>query len=154
MENQITISKATQNENWQELLRMENGYLREIGEQPLTGEQQAQLFQAIQESRITFFLAKSGKQTVGMCSVACHFSTFSCTDTGVFEDFYVEPAYRKRGIARALAQAAHDWSRKQGLSSLTVCCAPCDEQMYQSLGFDAQLGKTYAKINDFTEENK
>ncbi len=123
MENQITISKAIQNENWQELLCLENGYLREIGEQPLTEEQQAQLFQAIQESRITFFLAKSGKQTVGMCSVARHFSTFACTDTGVFEDFYVEPAFRKKGVARLLAQAAQDWSREQGLSSLTVCCA-------------------------------
>ncbi len=148
MENQITISKETQNENWQELLRLENRYLREIGEQPLTEEQQAQLFQAIQKGRITFFLAKSGKQTAGMCSVACHFSTFACTDTGVFEDFYVEPAFRKKGVARALAQAARDWSREQGLSSLTVCCAPCDEQRYQSLGFDTPLGKTFAKISD------
>ncbi len=148
MENQITISKATQSENWQELLRLENGYFREIGEQPLAEEQQAQLFQAIQESRITFFLAKSGKQTVGMCSIARHFSTFACTDTGVFEDFYVEPAFRKKGIARMLAQAAQTWSCEQGLSSLTVCCAPCDEQMYQSLGFDTPLGKTLAKIND------
>ena len=47
MENQITVSKATQNENLQELLHLESGYLREIGEQPLTEEQQAQLFQAI-----------------------------------------------------------------------------------------------------------
>ncbi len=149
MENQIIISKANQNEGWQEFLRLENGFLREIGEHPLTEEQQAQLFQAIQESRITFFFAKSGKQMVGMCSVARHFSTFACTDTGVFEDFYVEPAFRKKGIARALAQAAQDWSRAQGLSGLTVCCAPCDEQMYQSLGFDTQLGKTFAQINNF-----
>ncbi len=147
MESQITIIKAIQNENWQELLCLENGYLREIGEQPLTEEQRAQLFQAIQESRITFFLAKSGKQTVGICSVARHFSTFACTDTGVFEDFYVEPAFRKKGVARLLVQAAQNWSREQGLSSLTVCCAPCDEQMYQSLGFDTSLGKTFAKIN-------
>ena len=146
MENQITVSKATQNENLQELLHLESGYLREIGEQPLTEEQQAQLFQAIQESRITFFLAKFEKQTVRICSVARHFSTFACTDTGVFEDFYVKPEFRKRGIARVLAQAAQNWSSEQGLSSLTDCCAPCDEQMYQSLGFDTQLGKTYARI--------
>ena len=146
MENQITVSKATQNENWEELLHLESGYLREIGEQPLTEEQQAQLFQAIQESRITFFLAKFEKQTVGICSVARHFSTFACTDTGVFEDFYVEPAFRKKGIARMLAQAAQSWSYEQGLSSLTVCCAPCDVQMYQVLGFDTHLGHTYAKI--------
>lgn len=147
MESQITISKAILNENWQELLHLESGYLREIGEQPLTAGQQAQLSQAIQEGRITYFLAKSGKQTVGMCSIARHFSTFACTDTGVFEDFYVDPAFRKRGIARMLVHAAQDWSREQGLSSLTVCCASCDEQMYQSLGFDTPIGKTFTKIS-------
>ena len=81
-----------------------------------------------------------------MCSVVKYFSTFSCTDTGVFEDFYVELVFRKKGIARMLAQTAQSWGREQGLASLTVCCAPCDEQMYQSLGFDTLLGKTYAKI--------
>ncbi len=37
MENQITISKAFQNESWQEFLCLKNGYLREIGEQPAYG---------------------------------------------------------------------------------------------------------------------
>lgn len=30
--------------------------------------------------------------------------------------------------------------------SLTVCCAPCDEKMYQALGFDIGLGTTFAHI--------
>lgn len=146
MENKIFVCKANIKENWQELLRLENRYLQEIGEQELTQEKQAQLFQAIRDEKITFFLATCGERVVGMCSVVKCFSTFACTDTGVFEDFYVDPVFRKKGIARMLAQTAQSWSCEQGLASLTVCCAPCDEQMYQSLGFDIPLGKTYAKI--------
>ncbi len=149
----IVIKVLAEPEDWQ-LEKLENGFLKEIGEQPPSEEQWAQLSQAIRDGRITFFFAMRGYRAVGMCSVVKHFSTFACTDTGVFEDFYVEPAFRKKGIARMLVQAAQNWSREQGLSSLTVCCAPCDEQMYQSLGFNAQLGKTFAKINYLMEETQ
>ncbi len=142
----IVIEMFADPEDWQ-LRKLENGFLKEIGEQPLTQEGRVLLFQAIRDGKITFFLAKRGCRAVGMCSVARHFSTFTCTDTGVLDDFYVEPAFRKKGIARALIKAAREWSREQGLSGLTVCCAPCDEEMYQSLGFDVPLGKSYAGIN-------
>ena len=56
MENKIFVSKANIKENWQELFRLENRYLQEIGEQELTQEKQAQLFQAIRDEKITFFL--------------------------------------------------------------------------------------------------
>ena len=81
-----------------------------------------------------------------MCSVAKCFSTFACSDTGVFDDFYIEPVFRRKGIARMLAQAAQNWSKDNRLSSLTVTCAPCDEGMYQALGFEARLGSTFAHI--------
>ena len=81
-----------------------------------------------------------------MCSVAKRFSTFACTDTGVFDDFYIEPAFRRKGIARMLAQAAQTRSRKNALASLTVTCAPCDKGMYRALGFDSTLGKALAYL--------
>ena len=74
------------------------------------------------------------------------FSTFTCADTGVFGDFYIEPAFRRRGIAWLLARAAQQWCAEHGVSSLTVCCAPCDEGMYRSLGFDTRLGTTFAHL--------
>ena len=74
-----------------------------------------------------------------MCSVARCFSTFACSDVGVFEDFYVEPELSGRGVARMLAQAAQEWCRANGVASLTVCSAPCDAEMYQALGFGMPL---------------
>ena len=141
----ITVEILADPEDWQ-LKKLENGFLKEIGEQALTEEQQEQLQQAIRDGKITFFMAKRGYRAVGMCSVAKCFSTFSCADTGVFDDFYIEPVFRKKGIARMLTQAAQKWSKENGLASLTVTCAPCDERMYQSLGFDMQLGTAFAHI--------
>lgn len=131
--------------DWQ-LKKLENGFLQEIGEPPATEEKQEQLAQAIRDGKITFFVAKRGCRAVGMCSVARCFSTFACSDTGVFDDFYIEPAFRRKGIARKLAQAAQGWCQENGFASLTVCCAPCDEQMYQNLGFAVALGRTYAHL--------
>lgn len=131
--------------DWQ-LLKLENGFKREIGEESLTKIQQKQLQQAVRVGRITFFFAKRGYRAVGMCSVAAYYSTFSCSNVGVFEDFYIEPAFRNRGTARKLAEAAQSWCRENNIASLTVCCAACDEAMYQALGFNTSLGTTFANM--------
>lgn len=141
----ITVELLVQPEDWQ-LWKLENGFLQEIGEQALTEEKQARLAQAIQQGQIQFFVAKRGYRSVGMCSVARCFSTFACSDTGVFDDFYIEPAFRGKGIARKLAQTAQNWCQENQIASVTVCCAPCDEGMYQSLGFDTHLGTTFAHL--------
>ena len=133
-------------DDWQ-LKKLENGFLKEIGEQAATEEKQQQLTRAIRDGNITFFVARRGYRAVGMCSVAKCFSTFACTDTGVFDDFYIEPVFRRKGIARMLAQAAQKWSKENALAGLTVTCAPCDEKMYQSLGFDVRLGKVFAHLS-------
>ena len=141
----ITVEVLSDPEDWQ-FKKLENGFLREIGETPSTEEKQKGLVRAIQEGRITFFVAKRGYRAVGMCSVAKCFSTFACADMGVFDDFYIEPVFRKKGIARKLARAAQDWCKENGVSSLTVTCAPCDEEMYQGLGFRCPLGATFAAV--------
>ena len=139
----ITVEILSDPEDWQ-LKKLENGFLKEIGEQMLTEEKQEKLQQAIRDGKITFFMAKRGYRAVGMCSVAKCFSTYACSNTGVFDDFYIEPAFRRKGAARKLAQAAQQWCSDNTVSSLTVCCSPCDEGMYRALGFDVRLGSTFA----------
>ena len=124
---------------WQ-LHKLENGFLAEIGEDPLDDSKKEQLAKAIREKKIVFFLAKRGYRAVGMCSVSPCFSTFSCSETGVFDDFFVEPVFRRQGAARLLADAAQDWCRKRAMSSLTVGCSAGDVEMYRALGFQTQLG--------------
>ncbi|OUP00534.1 GNAT family N-acetyltransferase, partial [Anaeromassilibacillus sp. An200] len=139
----FTVEILNDPTDWQ-LLKLENGFKKEIGEEPLTKKHQKQLQQAVKEGKITFFIAKRGYRAVGMCSVAPCYSTFSCSNTGIYEDFYIEPVFRGKGLARKLAQAAQTWCKQNGIASLTVCCDPCDEKMYQALGFDICLGTTFA----------
>ena len=139
----ICIERLTDGRDWQ-LKKLENGFLREIGEDVLSEEKKRRLEQAVSDGKITYFLAKRGYRAVGMCSVAAVFSTFACGNVGIFEDFYIEPVFRGRGIARLLAEAAQKWCRENGIASLSVTCAPCDEQMYQALGFHIPLGRTCA----------
>ena len=139
----ITVERLTDPTDWQ-LGKLENGYRQDIGEEPLTEEQQERLTQAVREGRITFLVARRDGRAVGMCTVAEIFSTFACGPVGQLEDFYVEPVFRRRGVARQLEQAAQALCRERSIASLTVCCAPCDEAMHRALGFTAPLGRTLA----------
>lgn len=139
----VTVEVLSDPEEWQ-LKKLENGFFREIGETALTEERQTRLSQAVRDGKIIFFVARRGSRAVGMCSVAGCFSTYACADIGVFDDFYIEPVFRKKGIARKLTQAAQEWCRDRGIISLSVCCAPCDEERYRDLGFTVRLGTTLA----------
>lgn len=141
----ISVEILKDPDDWQ-LKKLENGFLKEIGEEALSEEKQEALAKAVKEGKIIFFLAKRLTRAVGMCSVAKYWSTFSCAETTVFEDFYIEPAFRGKGIARMLAREAQKWCTDNGISSITVCCAPCDEEMYKSLGFASELGKSFAYL--------
>ena len=116
--------------------------------EPLTEEERERLSAAVRAGQIVFFLAMWETQAVGLCSVSPCFSTFACGEVGSFEDFYLEPDFRGKGAARLLAQAARDWCREEGIASLTVTCAPCDEGMYRALGFDTPLGRTLAHLTE------
>ena len=59
----------------------------------------------------------------------------------MFEDFFIQPEYRHRGIARKLVAYAYEQS---GVESLTVGCADCDMKMYEAIGFGIPLGNMLA----------
>lgn len=128
----------------EELWELQNGFRHEIGEDLLSEKQRENLRKSIEQKRIVFFIAKRSDRPVGICSVAPCYSTFSCSENGVFDDFYVEPDFRKQGIARRLILAAQEWCKTQGYASLTVGCADCDIGMYSALGFKMRLGTMLA----------
>ena len=71
----------------------------------LTEESTERLRAAVEQGHIRFLLAYRGCRAVGMCSVAENFSTFCCGPVAVLEDLYVEPVFRRQGIARQLIRA-------------------------------------------------
>lgn len=124
-----------------ELSALHRRYKQEIGEEAPDGQAMEKLQAAINEERILFYGCEQRGQLVGICSVTCGFSTFSYDTCGSFEDFYILPESRHRGIARELAAFA--W-KESGVKSMTVGCAPCDRAMYEAIGFRVKLGEMLA----------
>ena len=143
MTNNIQIKPLCSKPDTQFMSLMDR-FLDSIGEAPMTSTQRSSLTQAVTGGQIHFFLAWDGPVLVGMCSVSPCFSTFGCATSGVFDDFYIQPGYRHRGIARLLAAHAQDWCRQQRYASLTVGCSDGDIGMYQNLGFHIRLGTMLA----------
>lgn len=134
----LVCTELHPDDTWQ-ILNLENGYKKEIGEPFLSGEQQAALISAA-GSDIRFFVLMRKTRVIGMCSVCRIFSTYICTPAAIFEDFYIEPAFRGKGYARMLTRYVQDWCADGGITSLWVGCAEADVPMYHALGFNVALG--------------
>lgn len=121
-----------------DLQDLQNAYKREIGEEVPSDEDLARLRRAIACGEILFFGCADGGRLIGCCSVSPVFSTYDYGRSGVFEDFYILPEYRHRGIARELVRYAY---RESGVSTMLVGSADCDRDMYAALGFGTELGR-------------
>lgn len=123
------------------LWELQKQYKAEIGEDIPNDISKKRLKDAISKREILFFGAWKGDALVGCCSITVGFSTFDYMPSGIFEDFFICPDFRHKGIARQLVQFAY---KSSDISSMTVACAQCDIQMYKSLGFSIQLGNLFA----------
>ena len=123
------------------LWELQKQYKAEIGEDIPNDISKKRLKDAISKGEILFFGSWEGDALVGCCSITVGFSTFDYMPSGTFEDFFICPDFRHKGIARQLVQFAY---KSSPISSMTVACAQCDIQMYKSLGFSIQLGSLFA----------
>ena len=129
-------------QNWlSDLQLLQIAYKQEIGEDEPTEADFESLAQAIQNGAIFFYGCIVEEGLIGCCSISPTYSTFNYQKSGVFEDFYILPAFRHKGIARKLVSYAY---KQSGVGSLTVGCADCDVEMYQSLGFGIPIGNLFA----------
>lgn len=124
-----------------ELAALHIAYKAEIGEDAPSADELAALGRALKDKRILFFGCVCDDELVACCSVCRVFSTFNYAESGVFEDFYIVPRWRHKGIARKLVEFTY---RESGVGSMTVGCADCDEAMYKALGFGIRLGNMLA----------
>ena len=54
----------------------------------------------------------------------------------VMAGVYVEPAFRRHGIARELAMRAIAWARERGCTHLSLHATAAAEPLYRALGFE------------------
>ena len=73
------------------------------------------------DPRIETFVAEHDGAVVGFAEVSLRSDYVNGCDTSpvaFLEGLYVEPAHRRRGVARALVAAAEQWGRARGCSEL------------------------------------
>lgn len=128
-------------EKFEELKELQKAYKIAIGEDTPSNYDFECLLRAIERKEIVFYGCVCEERLVACCSISFTFSTFNYQKAGVFEDFYIIPEYRHKGIARKLAAFAFEQS---GVGSLTVGCADCDVEMYKAIGFEIPLGNMLA----------
>ena len=80
----FTVEVLVDPTDWQ-LLKLENGFKKDIGEESLTEDKQKQLQQAVKDGKITFFVAKRGYRAVGMASATC---TVHALQNAIFIDCF------------------------------------------------------------------
>jgi GNAT superfamily N-acetyltransferase len=51
-------------------------------------------------------------------------------------NMYVDPEFRRRGIARRLMQTMIDWCRKEGFVNVSLHASKSGRRLYESLGFE------------------
>ena len=134
----ISVEILTDSEDWQ-LQKLENGFRAEVGVPALTEEMYSKLTAAIQNGETTFFLAKRGYRAVGMCSITRCFSSSICSEAGILSDLYVEPVFRKKGIAQMLCIAAMDFCKENNIVNPSVFCSSKEEKLFQNLNFNNTL---------------
>lgn len=134
----ISVEILTDSEDWQ-LQKLENGFRAEVGVPALTEEMYSKLTAAIQNGETTFFLAKRGYRAVGMCSITRYFSSSICSEAGILSDLYVEPVFRKKGIAQMLCIAAMDFCKENNIVNPSVFCSSKEEKLFQNLNFNNTL---------------
>ena len=128
-------------EMFDELKSLQKDYKVAIGEAVPSETELESLRKAIEQGHIHFYGCICDESLVACCSICVTYSTFNYDKSGVFEDFYITPEYRHKGIARKLVSYAFEQSE---VSSLTVGCADCDVEMYQTIGFQIPLGNMLA----------
>ncbi len=95
-----------------------------------------------QPGRYAQFLAYSGTgEPQGLVEVALRSDYVNGTESspvGFLEGLYVDPAFRRQGIAALLVKAAEEWARQQGCSEMAsdALLANTDSHaMHGALGF-------------------
>jgi GNAT superfamily N-acetyltransferase len=86
------------------------------------------------------FVAAAGDRTVGFISGELRQGspTFLPRTWASVDDVFVEPAYRSRGMGRALLQSVRDWAQERGADGISLQVAAANargRKFYEDLGF-------------------
>jgi len=97
---------------------------------------ESELSRIVSSPHTKLFVARAGGNIIGMISLAV--VQMPSGMRSYLEDLVVDSAYRRRGVATALLEAAIDHARRSGARSLDMTSRPSRRdaiRLYQKMGF-------------------
>ena len=102
----------------------------------------------ITAQRSVIFVAKSGPELLGFTQLYPALCSVDLVEYFVLYDLYVIETARRRGVARALMDAASQWAKARGAARLDLETARdnvAGQQLYRSLGYE--LDEVFLKFS-------
>ncbi len=129
-----------------ELLRHRRGMYEDMGYDDeasliaMTETSRPYLHEAIANGTLHAWLAEVDNRVIGggliiVSPWLSHPYDRQCRQATVL-NMYVDPEFRRRGIARQLMQTMIDWCRKEGFVNVSLHASEFGQPLYESLGFE------------------
>ena len=116
------------------------GYDGEASLHAMTETSRPYLLEAMTNGTLHAWLAQIGGRVIGggliiVSPWLSHPYDLQCRQATVL-NMYVDPEFRRRGIARRLMQTMIDWCRKEGFVNVSLHASKSGRPLYESLGFE------------------
>lgn len=117
------------------------GYADAFALEAMSARSTEYLAKAMADGSFRAWLACVARRAVGGGAVLispwlAHPDDLECRRATIL-NVYVDPEFRRRGIARSLMQTILTWCKGEGLARVTLHASDAGRPLYESLGFEA-----------------
>ena len=119
------------------------GYRAHYGQAADRDRSQAWLTEAITTGPMRAFIARVDGEAAGICLIAICPASLALGEFWMVRDVYVDPRWRRRGVARALLDAIRGAAEERGASRLTLQTEDDNDaavRLYEGYGFRPVTG--------------
>ncbi len=138
MSDEVRIVRASV-EHLDALAPLFDGYRRFYGQASDIESGRAFLAARLERGESVIFLAQVGAGAAGMAQLYPTFSSVSLVTRWILNDLFVDPAFRRHGVGRALAERCMEHCRESGAGAMMLLTESTNagaQRLYESLGWE------------------